>query len=92
MKHLCERLVDASHYLESKQMSQALYSTLHHFSLKGRQITFKSTYAYFDASKNLRQRNVGFAERCIWVADEHRRNVGQEFQSLVAEALRRFPL
>ena len=86
-----DRLVQASLYLQSQGMSQEHYSQLHHFSLKGREVTFSSTLRYFGTSKNLRHNNIAFAERCKYVESEHRRT-GGSFPVLIEQALQRFPL
>lgn len=91
MSHLCQQLVQASLYLQLQGMSQEHYSQLHHFSLKGREVTFTSTLRYFGTSKNLRQNNIAFAERCKYVESEHRRT-GESFAVLIEQALQRFPL
>jgi hypothetical protein len=66
-------------------------SALHHFSAKGREVTFTSTFNYFGTNKNLKENNIQFAERLKFVASEHRRT-GKNFNLLVQEALNRWPL
>jgi hypothetical protein len=91
MSHLCEQLVEAAQYLQSKGMSQQQLSALHHFSAKGREVTFASIIKYFGINKNLRANNIQFAERLKFVATEHRRT-GKNLNVLVQEALNRWSL
>lgn len=92
MNHLCTRLVEAIHYLEANGMAQHEYSTLHHGSLKGRQVTFALAYRYFKTLRNLKKKNTSFAERCIFVAGEHRIKNAKNFEKLVSAALVKWPM
>ena len=91
MSHLCEQLVEEVRYLQSAGMSQQQLSALHHFSLKGRRVTFRRLESYFSTNRDLRQTNYNFAERLRFVAHEHRHG-RKEFSVLVGEALRKWPL
>lgn len=88
MSHLCEQLVEDVRYLRSAGMSEQQLSALHHFSLKGRKVTFRRLESYFSTNRDLRQTNYNFAERLRFVASEHRRG-RKEFSTLVGEALRK---
>lgn len=91
MSHLCEQLVAAAKYLESKGMTTRQLSKLHHFSLKGREVTFQEAYRYFGTRKELGKTNADYAERLRFVADNHK--LGREsFSSLIEQALRKWPL
>ena len=91
MSHLCEQIVDATGYLQARGLTQGQLSTLHHFWLKGRQISFSLVYAYFGTSKNLQERNADFAHRLTFVARKHRAGSGQ-MVTLIEQALSRWPL
>jgi hypothetical protein len=91
MNHLCEQVVESATYLQSAGMSREQLSQLHHFSLKGRLVSFAQTCDYFSVSKDLKQNNIRFAERLNFVASEHRRSK-QGLSLLVQQALVRWPL
>jgi len=91
MSHICEQLIEDARYLKLAGMSQQHLSTLHHFSLKDREETFTSTLKYFGENKDLRRNNTNYANRLKFVAAEHRRT-GKGFNSLVAQALAKWPL
>ena len=89
MSHICERLVTAARYLEAQGMMADHLRALHH--LQARPETFASTYRYFGTNKELNHKNVLYAQRLIFVADEHRKNHGS-FVSLVQQAVTNWPL
>jgi hypothetical protein len=92
MTHRSDQVAADATYLESAGMSAVELSALHHFSLKGRRGTFNGVRRYFTPGKELRAANTRFAERLGYVAHEHRRDTRKSFQTLVQEALARFPL
>jgi len=89
--HICEQIVNSSKYLESQGMSQDQLSSLHHFYLKGRDISFNLTNDYFGVNKNLKTRNSNFANRIIFVADQYKQHKGSMSQ-LIEQALEKWPL
>jgi hypothetical protein len=89
MPHICERLVAAAKYLEANGMSAAQLRAVHHS--QRRLETFASTYRYFGENKELRHNNLLYAERLIYIAEEHRRG-RRSIASLVQEAIERWPL
>jgi hypothetical protein len=91
MSHLCEQLVEEVRYLRSAGMSEQQLSALHHFSLKGRKVTFRELERYFSTNRDLRRTNYNLAERLRFVANEHRMG-RKDFSISVREALRRWPL
>ena len=91
MSHVCEQLVVDARYLKGAGMSQEQLSTLHHFSLKDREETFKSTLKYFGKNRDLRHKNTDYANRLKFVAAEHRHS-GTGFNVLIAQALKKWPL
>jgi hypothetical protein len=91
MSHVCEQLVDAARYLQASGMSQRQLSEMHHFSLKGREISFSGIYSYFGENKSLKQNNANFAARIIFIANDHRHGRGS-FDRLIETALSRWPL
>lgn len=89
MPHICERLVAAARYLEANGMSVGHLRALHH--LQKRPETFASSYRYFGTNKELDHKNQLYAQRLIFVADEHRRS-GDSFDSLVRRAVSKWPM
>lgn len=89
MSHICEKLLNAAHYLEVQGMSVQQLRALHHS--QSRLETFASTYKYFGTNRMLRLKNERYAERLIFVAEEWRKGNGN-FVSLVQRALERWPL
>ena len=90
MSDPCKEIVQAARYLQADGMSRKQLSALHHFSAKGREVSFASICRYFGAGKNLRANNRRFAERLTFVADARRH--GEGLDPLVQEALARWPL
>jgi hypothetical protein len=88
-KHLCERLVDAVRYLEAKGMSVQQLRSMHHSM--SRPETFRSTYRYFGVPKELSSVNVAYANRLIYVAEQHLLGRGN-LSGLIEEALVRWPV
>lgn len=91
MSHLCEQLVEAARYLEAVAMTREQLSQLHHFSLKGRQVSFGEAYRYFGANKDLGQKNRAYAQQLIFVAAEHKQGA-QDISMSITQALYRWPL
>jgi len=91
VSHLCEQLVEASDYFETSGLTEKQLSALHHFSLKGRDITFQRIRRYFGVNKDLRENNINFASRVTFIAREHKLS-SQSLGSLVAQALSKWPL
>lgn len=91
MSHICEQLVEEVRYLRSAGMSQQQLSALHHFSSKDRRVTFRELEVYFGVNRSLRKTNSDLGERLRFVANGHRSG-RKEFDALVQEALRRWPL
>lgn len=89
--HICERMVESLIYLEKQGFTQQQLSCLHHKSLKGEQETFAASLAYYSDNKNLRKRNTNFADRLIFIANEHKQN-DAEFPDLINQALTNWPL
>jgi hypothetical protein len=84
------QLTEALAYLATQGLSAADLSSLHHFALKGRAISFAQAADYFGVSKELRDRNDAFAHRVLFVAQQHRHQP-QPWDPLLAEARRRWP-
>ena len=90
MTHPCKQIVTAAKYLQTSGMTSDQLSQIHHFSLKGRKISFGQTMSYFGTDKNLNQNNLDFAKRIEYVETEHRR-IGGNLDTIVQQALRRVP-
>ena len=88
--HICEQIVKSSKYLEDRGMIQKQLSSLHHFSLKGRDISFSLTNNYFGVNKNLQSRNTNFGNRIIYVSSQYRQNKGS-FSQLIKQAVEKWP-
>ncbi|MDX6578016.1 MAG: hypothetical protein QOE96_3969 [Blastocatellia bacterium] len=92
MSHVCEQLVEETRYLEAAGLSQAQLSALHHFSLKGRPITFNGVCSYFSKRNgDIWKITSDFASRVLFIAREHR-NGAHSFDALVQQALAKWPL
>ena len=91
MTHPCKQIVKAAEYLQNAGMTSDQLSRIHHFSAKGRTISFGQTISYFGIDKNLRQTNLNFAKRIEFVESEHKRTAGN-LNSIVAQAVHRVPL
>lgn len=72
-------------------MSEMQLSKMHHFSMKGRNVTHAQAYRYFDECKELRERNTNYANRLIFIAEKYKVGAGS-FSALRIEALHRWPL
>lgn len=88
-RHLCERLVDSARYLERQGMSVQQLRSLHHSTTRPE--TYRSTYRYFGDNKELKQVNIDYANRLIFVAEQHRQGNGA-ISTLIEQALQRWPL
>jgi hypothetical protein len=89
--HLCQKLIEAAQFLEATGFTQKQLSSVHHFSLKGRDETYAATYRYFGNPKELKGRNEGYANRLLFIADQYRAKAGR-FSDLIETALQKWPL
>ena len=89
--HSCKRIVEAAKFLEANGFTQKQLSSIHHFSLKGRDVTFTTAYKYFGEGKELKDRNLAYADRLDFIAKEYKAGSGT-FSDLIAIALRKWPL
>jgi hypothetical protein len=89
--HSCERIVEAAKYLEASGFTQKQLSSIHHFSLKGRDVTFATAYKYFGEHKDVKERNLAYAERLAFIAEQYKAKAGR-FSDLIAQALKKWPL
>lgn len=89
--HPCDTIVEAARFLESNGFTQKQLSSIHHFSLKGRDVTFVEAYRYFGKHKELKDKNLAYANRLEFIASEYRAKAGR-FSDLVALALKKWPL
>jgi hypothetical protein len=88
---LCQQLVEAAHFLEANGFTQKQLSSIHHFSLKGRDVTYAAAYRYFSVPKELKIRNQKYANRLSFIADQYRAGAGR-FEDLIVAALEKWPL
>ena len=89
--HICEQVINSAKYLEENGFTQKQLSSLHHFSLDGRDETFRSLEKYFSVNKELQDRNTNLANRLMYVADQYKQNNGA-FSELIEQALEKWPL
>jgi len=89
--HICEQVVNSAKYLEENGFTQKQLSSLHHFSLDGKDETFRSLGKYFSENKELQERNTNLANRLIYVADQYKQKKGT-FSELIKQALEKWPL
>jgi len=89
--HICEQLLNSTQYLEKHGLTQKQLSSLHHFSLKGREVSFNGLYKYFAINKELQKRNSNFANRVIFVANHYKQNQ-VNYSHLISQALEKWPL
>jgi uracil-DNA glycosylase len=89
--HLGQKLVAAAKFLESNGMSEEQLSQLHHFSLKGRNVTYAEAYRYFSKAQDLKDRNADYANRLIFIANKYMARAGS-LSALFSEALQTWPL
>lgn len=89
--HICEQVVMSAKYLEDNGFTQKQLSSLHHFSLDGKDESFSSLLKYFSVNKNLQERNTNLANRIIYVANQYKLNKGT-FSQLIEQALEKWPL
>ena len=89
--HICEQMVNNVKYLEDQGFTQEQLSSLHHFSLKGRDVSFNLVKDYFGINKNLRDRNADFGNRIIFVAHNHKQDENN-FSVLIKQAIEKWPL
>ena len=89
--HICEQVVTSTKYLENNGFTQKQLSSLHHFSLEGKDERFGSLLKYFSVNKNLQEKNSNLANRIIFVADQYKQKKGT-FSQLIDQALDKWPL
>ena len=89
--HICEQMIKSAEYLESNGFTQEQLTSLHHSSLSGGVERFTSLYEYYSINKNLRQRNLDYVNRVIYVASEYK-NKKDSFSQLIFKALEKWPL
>ncbi len=89
MNHLCERLVEAVIYLQREGLTLEQLRSLHH--TQRRPETFASTCKYFAKKRELKTLNVAYAERLIFVANEHKQHC-TPIKVSIAAAIARWPL
>jgi hypothetical protein len=82
------QIVQAARYLQEQGMELELLRDLHHFPRRSE--TFAATMRYFGAKTSLRERNIAYGARLLYVAEQHQRG-HRAFRALVEEALERFP-
>ena len=87
----CEAIVSAARFLEKNGFTRRQLSSIHHFSLKGRDVSFAEAYRYFEEPKELKHRNRDYGERLKFIAQEYRAQRGR-FPDLIARALEQWPL
>jgi hypothetical protein len=91
VSRICDQLAKDASYLREKGMTQEQLSALHHFSLKNRGITYNGLLRHFGNIQHPDPINVRFANRVRFVADAHREG-RRDFESVIQEALARYPL
>jgi hypothetical protein len=91
MTHICEQLVAAAQYLERNGMSVQQLRALHHSRNQNSLASFASTYRYFGTNMDLGDKNVLYATRLIFVAEEHQKH-GGIISSGVEKALAKWPV
>lgn len=89
--HICEQLVNSTQYLEEHGFTQKQLSSLHHFSLKGREVRYRELSRYFGNNIELKIRNFNFANRVVYVAGQHKQGESN-FSRLISQALEKWPL
>jgi hypothetical protein len=89
--HSCKKIVDAAKYLEANGFTQKQLSSIHHFSLKGRDVSFAEAYRYFGQNKELKDRNLAYGERLAFIAERYKAKAGR-FSELIVQALGKWPL
>jgi len=89
--HICEQIVNSSKYLEAQGMTQKQLSSLHHFYLKGRDISFALVNDYFGTNKNLQERNTNFGNRISYVANQYKKH-NENITQLIQKAHEKWPL
>jgi hypothetical protein len=89
--HSCKRIVEAAKFLEDNGFTQKQLSSIHHFSLKGREVTFATASKYFGENKELMDKNLAYADRLDFIAKEYKAKAGT-FSELIAIALQKWPL
>lgn len=82
-------VVEAARYLQGQGMSANLLRDMHHSPRRDE--TFGATLRYFSEKQNLRQNNLKYGARLIYVAERHRKT-GRGFGELVREALQCHPM
>lgn len=89
--NICKKLVESAQYLEKNGFTQKQLSSVHHKSLKGHEETFNATIKYFGAEPGLRERNLNYAKRVVFISEQHKFRKGN-YSQLISEALSMWPL
>ena len=89
--HICEQVVESVQYLEEHGFTKKQLSSLHHFSLTGKDVGFNSVKKYLGINKNLQDNNYNFANRIIYVASQYKNKKGS-FLEVIEQALKKWPL
>jgi hypothetical protein len=84
-------LVEDLKQLRNVGVSSELLTRLHHFSLKGRNVTIDGVLSYFQCRKSITGRNLCFATRVAFVAEKCRSG-DHGLPEIVISAISRFPL
>ena len=81
--NVCERL----QYLKNNKFTVKQLTSIHHFDKQ----TFSDALGYFCVDRDLRENNTKFANRVIFIADNHEKN-GKDFNTLINKSLQKWPL
>ena len=81
-------LVAAARYLRQRGMTVDLLRDMHHSPRRDE--TFTSTLRYFGGKSDIKDNNIRYGARLIYVAQEHQAT-GRSFEEIVSEALQRHP-
>ena len=84
-------LVEALQELRSAGLTSSHLTRLHHFSLKGGNVSLPVVIAYFQESNSLRGRNIALSERLRYVAEEVRARP-RDLDKIISAALLAYPL
>jgi hypothetical protein len=86
-----QKPVEAAKHLEASGLTSKQLSSVHHFSLNGRDVTYAEAYRYFSAPKELQGRNADYENRLVFIAGQYKAKAGT-FPQLINTALRKWPL
>jgi hypothetical protein len=87
----CARILEAAKFLQANGFTERQLSSIHHFSLKGRKETYAAALRYFGEQRELRDRNLAYANRLEFIANQYRAKAGS-LNDLIKIALQRWPL